>query len=52
VVTSIDGQAIQSYGELVARIRGHKSGDEVTLGVTRGGNETTITATLAQRPAG
>jgi putative serine protease PepD len=52
VVTSIDGQAIQSYGELVARIRGHKSGDEVTLGVTRGGNETTITATLTQRPAG
>jgi S1-C subfamily serine protease len=52
VVTSIDGQAIQSYSELVAGIRGHKPGDKVTLGVTRGGNETTITATLTQRPAG
>ncbi|HEV3399730.1 MAG TPA: trypsin-like peptidase domain-containing protein, partial [Actinomycetes bacterium] len=52
VVTSIDGQAIQSYSELIAGIRGHKPGDKVTLGVTRGGNETTITATLTQRPAG
>jgi putative serine protease PepD len=52
LVTTVDGQAIQSYSELVARIRGTKPGDKVTLGVTRGGNETTITATLAQRPAG
>ncbi|HSK37895.1 MAG TPA: trypsin-like peptidase domain-containing protein [Actinomycetota bacterium] len=52
VVTSIDGRAIQSYSELVAAIRGHKPGDKVTLGVTRGGNETNITATLTQRPAG
>jgi putative serine protease PepD len=52
MVTSIDGQAIQSYSELVAAIRGHKPGDKVTLGVTRGGNETSITATLTQRPAG
>jgi S1-C subfamily serine protease len=52
MVTSIDGKAIQSYSELVAAIRGHKPGDKVTLGVTRGGNETSITATLTQRPAG
>ena len=52
VVTSIDGQAVQSNSELVAAIRGHKPGDKVTLGVTRGGNETTITATLTQRPTG
>jgi putative serine protease PepD len=52
LVTSVDGQAIQSYSEMVARIRAHKPGDEVILHVTRGGNETTITATLAQRPAG
>jgi putative serine protease PepD len=51
-VTSVDGQAIQSYSEMVARIRAHRPGDEVTLAVTRGGNETTITATLTQRPAG
>ena len=52
VVVSIDGQAVQDRSELVAAIRGHKPGDKVTLGVTRGGNETTITATLTQRPAG
>jgi putative serine protease PepD len=52
VVVSIDGKAVQDRSELVAAIRGHKPGDKVTLGVTRGGNETTITATLTQRPAG
>jgi putative serine protease PepD len=52
VVVSIDGRAVQDRSELVAAIRGHKPGDKVTLGVTRGGNETTITATLTQRPAG
>ena len=52
LVTSVDGHAIQSSSEMIARIRAHKPGDEVTLGVTRGGNETAITATLTQRPAG
>jgi S1-C subfamily serine protease len=52
VVVSIDGKAVQDRSELVAAIRGHKPGDKVTLGVVRGGNETTITATLTQRPAG
>jgi putative serine protease PepD len=52
VVVSIDGGTVQDRGELVAAIRGHKPGDKVTLVVNRGGNETTITATLAQRPAG
>jgi putative serine protease PepD len=52
VVVSIDGSAVQDRSELVAAIRGHKPGDKVTLVVDRGGNETTITATLTQRPAG
>jgi putative serine protease PepD len=52
VVVSIDGKAVQDRSELVAAIRGHKPGDKVTLVVNRGGNETTITATLTQRPAG
>ena len=52
LVTTVDGQAIQSYSEMVAAIRAHKPGDKVTLGVIRGGSETTITATLTQRPAG
>jgi putative serine protease PepD len=52
VVVSIDGQAVQARSELVAAIRGHKPGDKVTLVVVRGGNETTVTAALTQRPAG
>jgi putative serine protease PepD len=52
VVVSIDGKAVQDRSELVAAIRGRKPGDKVTLVVVRGGNETTITATLTQRPAG
>jgi putative serine protease PepD len=52
LVVAVDGKAVQSYSDLGARIRAHKPGDKVTLKVVRDGNETTITATLAQRPAG
>jgi putative serine protease PepD len=52
LVVSVDGKAVENYSEMVASIRAHKPGDKVTLGVVRGGNETTITATLTQRPAG
>ena len=52
VVVSIDGKAVQDRSELVAAVRGHKPGDKVILVVVRGGNETTVTATLTQRPAG
>jgi putative serine protease PepD len=52
VVTAIDGQAVESYSELIARIRAHQPGDKVTLTVVRGGDELTISATLTERPAG
>jgi putative serine protease PepD len=52
LVVSIDGKAIENYSELIAAIRAHQPGDQVTIGIVRGGNETTITATLTQRPAG
>jgi putative serine protease PepD len=52
LVVAIDGQSVADYGELGARIRGHRPGDKVTLKVVRDGNETTITATLSERPAG
>jgi putative serine protease PepD len=52
LVVSVDGQAVENYSELIAAIRGHKPGDQLTLGIVRGGNETTVTATLTQRPAG
>jgi S1-C subfamily serine protease len=52
VVVSIDGKAVENYSEMVAAIRDHQPGQKITLGVVRGGNETTITATLTERPAG
>jgi putative serine protease PepD len=52
LVVGIDGQSVADYGELGARIRAHQPGEKITLKVIRGGNETTITATLSQRPAG
>ncbi|HEV2895620.1 MAG TPA: trypsin-like peptidase domain-containing protein, partial [Actinomycetota bacterium] len=52
LVVAIDGQAIQEFSELAARIRAHKPGDKATLKVIRDGNETTISATLTQRPGG
>jgi putative serine protease PepD len=52
LVVAIDGQAVASTGELGAGIRSHKPGDKITLKVIRDGSETTITATLTQRPAG
>jgi putative serine protease PepD len=52
LVVSVDGRAIENYSEMIAAIRAHQPGDEITLGIVRGGNETTITATLTERPAG
>jgi putative serine protease PepD len=52
LVVTIDGKAVENYSELVVAIRNHQPGDKVTLGVVRGGSETTITATLTERPAG
>ena len=52
VVVAIDGREVQDFSELAARIRAHNPGDRVELRVVRDGNERTVTATLAQRPAG
>jgi S1-C subfamily serine protease len=51
LVVGIDGQSVADQGELAARIRAHQPGEKITLKVVRGGNETTITATLTERPA-
>jgi putative serine protease PepD len=52
LVTGIDGKSVQSSAEMVAAIRDHKPGDKVSLTVNRGGNQTTISASLGERPAG
>jgi S1-C subfamily serine protease len=51
-VTAIDGQAVQGSADMVAAIRDHKPGDKVTITVNRSGTQTTITATLDERPTG
>jgi putative serine protease PepD len=52
LVTAVDGKSIQNSGEMVAAIRDHKPGEKVTVTVDRDGNQTTISATLGERPAG
>jgi putative serine protease PepD len=52
LVVAVDGKAVATTNELGARIRAHRPGDEITLKVIRNGDETTISATLGQRPAG
>jgi putative serine protease PepD len=52
LVVALDGQAVTSQDDLISRIRDHKPGDRVTLKVVRDGKEQTVTATLADRPAG
>jgi putative serine protease PepD len=52
LVVALDGQAVTSQDDLISRIRDHKPGDRVTLKVVRNGKEQTVTATLADRPAG
>ena len=51
-VTAIDGQAVQSSADMVGAIRDHKPGDKATITVNRNGSQTTISATLGERPGG
>jgi len=52
LVVELDGQPVAGTDDLVGRIRDHQPGDRVTLKVVRDGKEQTVTATLADRPAG
>jgi len=51
-VTAIDGQTVQGSADMVAAVRDHKPGDKVTITVNRNGTQTTISATLGERPTG
>jgi putative serine protease PepD len=46
VITKVDDQVITDSQSLVATIRGHRPGDEVTLTVVRDGETQTLTVTL------
>jgi putative serine protease PepD len=49
VVTSIDGQSVQSAEALIVAIRAHRPGERVELGVERGGTTRQINVTLGQQ---
>ncbi|MGE0029480.1 MAG: S1C family serine protease [Thermoleophilia bacterium] len=51
IVTAVDGKPIEGSADLVAAIAAKNPGDSITLTVTRGSGQQTITATLGTQPA-
>jgi S1-C subfamily serine protease len=49
VIVSIDGQRVERMPDLVRRLRSLSPGDETEITIERDGEETTVTATLAER---
>ncbi|HEY9440412.1 MAG TPA: trypsin-like peptidase domain-containing protein, partial [Streptomyces sp.] len=46
VITEVDGQSVHSGEELIVRIRAHRPGDRLDLGLTRGGKDLSMTLVL------
>jgi S1-C subfamily serine protease len=51
VIVALDGEDITSIEQLAETIQSKEAGDEIELIVLRGGEEQTLTVTLAERPA-
>lgn len=49
VVVGVDGEPVTTMGRLVALLRGHRAGDEVTVTVVRDGQPVSVVVTLAER---
>lgn len=49
VITKVDGDAVTSPAQLLARITAHDAGDQVTLTIVRNGDTQTNDVTLARR---
>jgi S1-C subfamily serine protease len=50
IITKVDGQPVAAWSDLAVYIRDKAPGDKVQLTVLRNGAESTITATLGERP--
>ena len=51
VIVSVNGQAVKQFDDLLSYLFRHTAvGQQITLGVLRGGQSTTVTITLAARP--
>ncbi|MET7786646.1 trypsin-like peptidase domain-containing protein [Streptomyces sp900116325] len=46
IITQVDGQRVHSGEELIVKIRAHRPGDRLDLGLTRGGKDLSMTLTL------
>ncbi|WP_406383728.1 trypsin-like peptidase domain-containing protein [Streptomyces sp. NBC_01618] len=46
VITEVDGQRVHSGEELIVKIRAHRPGDRLDLGLTRSGKDLSISLTL------
>ncbi|MGW2179495.1 trypsin-like peptidase domain-containing protein [Streptomyces sp. NPDC001732] len=46
IITEVDGQRVHSGEELIVKIRAHRPGDRLDLGLTRGGKDLSISLTL------
>ncbi|MFF2325177.1 MULTISPECIES: trypsin-like peptidase domain-containing protein [unclassified Streptomyces] len=46
VITEVDGRRVHSGEELIVKIRSHRPGDHLDLGLTRGGKDLSISLTL------
>jgi len=49
VITSVDGMKITALADLYSALENHKPGDKVKVGIIRGGSESTLEITLADR---
>ncbi|MER6607034.1 trypsin-like peptidase domain-containing protein [Streptomyces sp. NPDC000927] len=52
VITEVDGRRVHSAEELIVKIRAHRPGDRLDLGLTRGGKELSISVTLGSATGG
>jgi 2-alkenal reductase len=50
IITAVNGQAIASVEELRSILQQSKAGQQVELSILRNGQQTTVNATLAERP--
>jgi S1-C subfamily serine protease len=52
VIVSLDGKTVMSADQLAVAIQGDSPGQSVKIGLYRGQNQHTVTATLAANPSG
>jgi putative serine protease PepD len=52
VIVSLDGKTVSSADQLAVAIQGDKPGQRVKIGLYRGQNQRTVTATLVANPSG